>query len=486
MNSAKEQYIKSKEQLVRTHYKKFAPEYPKWLRKRKYYYDRKIKILRHLIPHPGRVLEIGCAMGQNLAGIDCEYGLGIDVCPEIIEEARKLHPPAKFPHLEFKHMSALECGSLNMKFDTILLVNSISEIPDLIRLFEEIRKLCTIETRIVHVSFNYILEPLIKGAGLLGLSPKHPLQNWFTRFDHHNLVNLTELELIREGYDLIVPVNVPVVSDFLNRFIPLVPFLQPLCMLYYTVLRPISPVKDREDNSVTVCVPCKNEEGNIAELVQRIPEMGKGTEIIFVDDASDDSTAEQIRGQIKAHPERRIKMVKGPGEGKGGACRAGFAVAENDILMILDADMTVMPEDLPEFLQAIVSGKGEFINGSRLVYPPEDHAMRFANMIGNKIFAMLFSFLLSQKIKDTLCGTKVMWRRDYWKILETREHFGMVDRWGDYDWIFGAARYNLKLLELPIHYRERVTGETKMTKRLQNARIMLKMCNLAFWNLKVI
>jgi glycosyltransferase involved in cell wall biosynthesis len=213
--------------------------------------------------------------------------------------------------------------------------------------------------------------------------------------------------------------------------------------------------------------------------------MGGGTELIFVDDKSTDKTAEKIKKQIEKKPEKNIKIVEGPGIGKGAACRAGFAAASNDIFMILDADMTVMPEALPEFFELIVQGKGEFINGSRLLYPMEDEAMRIANIIGNKLFAMLFTFILEQPIKDTLCGTKVILNRDYQKILEARDYFSSTDKWGDYDWIFGAARHNLKILELPVHYVSRKAGQTKMTGRLRNAWIMLKMCRVAFLKLKL-
>jgi Glycosyl transferase family 2. len=181
-----------------------------------------------------------------------------------------------------------------------------------------------------------------------------------------------------------------------------------------------------------------------------------------------------------------IKLVFGPGIGKGAACRAGFAKAENDIFIILDADMTVMPESLPSFIDALLEKRGDFINGSRLVYPIEGEAMRFLNILGNKMFAILFSFLLSQPIKDTLCGTKAIWKKDYGKILEGRKYFGSVDIWGDYDWIFGANRHNLKIIEMPVHYRKRVAGETKMNHRFTNAWIMLKMCRIAFWKTKVL
>ena len=223
---------------------------------------------------------------------------------------------------------------------------------------------------------------------------------------------------------------------------------------------------------------------NIAGLVERIPEMGAGTEIIFVDDKSTDATAERVRQAIAEQPNHNIRLIEGPGQGKGAACRAGFAAATGNVFMILDADMTVMPEELPAFFDALTSGQGEFINGSRLVYPLADQAMRPLNILGNKFFASVFSLLLEQRIRDTLCGTKVVWRHDYEKILATRSYFNSCDVWGDYDWIFGAAKNNLKIVELPVHYRERTAGATKMTRRLRNAWIMLRMCGIALRKLR--
>jgi len=483
--SEKERYLAEKEAAC-AQYRQQSPNPGQWLAKRDYYYQRKIKLLRHLLPSPGRVLEIGCGLGQNLAGLAPEYGVGIDLCPSLIEEARTRYPASAYPHLDFRVMSAMQCGDLNEKFDTILLVNSITEIPDLLKLFSEIRKLCKPETRVVQVTYNYLLAPVVKLSGALGLAPKHPVQNWLTRYDFLNVFTLAGFDQVREGYDMVMPFRVPLLSDWVNRYTPAIPFMKPFCMLYYSVARPMHLEMPIANPTVTVCVPCKNEEGNVPGLAERIPEMGGGTEIIFVDDRSTDGTAAAVDQAIQRYPDRNIRMVKGPGVNKGAACRAGFAEARNDILMILDADMTVMPEDLPAFYDAIVSGKGEFINGSRLVYPLEGGAMKFANILGNKAFALLFSYVLSQRLKDTLCGTKVIWRNDYEKILESRRHFGEVDKWGDYDWIFGAARHNLKIIELPVHYRERVFGETKMTKRFKNAWTMLKMCYAAFTRLKLL
>jgi glycosyltransferase involved in cell wall biosynthesis len=250
------------------------------------------------------------------------------------------------------------------------------------------------------------------------------------------------------------------------------------------VARPLVPLGSPHRYTCSVVVPCRNEQDNIAGLVERIPEMGAGTEIVFVDDQSTDDTAARIAEAIRREPDRNIRMVKGPGQGKGAACRAGFDAATGDVFMILDADMTVMPEELPAFFNAVTTDKGEFINGSRMVYPRQDQAMRPLNVLGNKLFAGLFSLLLDQRIRDTLCGTKVIWQRDYAKIMAAREYFNSCDAWGDYDWIFGAAKNDLKIIELPVHYRERVAGATKMTHRFGNAWIMFKMCLLALRKLR--
>lgn len=484
--NAREAYLRQREAHVRERYDALATDYAKWLRKYRYYYTRKLAVLKHLEPLPGCVLEIGCGVGQNLAGLNPTYGLGIDISPKIVEKAREIYPVSQYPNIEFRCMSALDVGSLNRSFETIILANSITEVPEVMQTFRAIRDLCTPRTRVIQISYNYLLAPVVKASARIGLSPDRPVQNWLTRQDFQNFAYLSDFEIVREGFDMLVPFGIPLLSEFVNRFGPLLPGLKYFAMLYYTVFRPLMPRGDTRNVSVSVCVPCKNEEGNVDQIVARVPQMGKHTEIIFVDDKSTDATAAKVDAQIRFRPDKTIKLTTGPGVGKGGACRAGFEAAEGDVLMILDADMTVMPEDLPVFLETLVSGKGEFVNGSRLVYPMEGGAMKFANLVGNKMFALLFSFLLSQRLKDTLCGTKVIWRRDYSKILEARRHFGEVDRWGDYDWIFGAARHNLRIVELPVHYRVRTAGETKMIKRLQNAWIMLKMCNIAFRKLKLI
>jgi glycosyltransferase involved in cell wall biosynthesis len=232
-------------------------------------------------------------------------------------------------------------------------------------------------------------------------------------------------------------------------------------------------------------VPCKDERGNVESAVTRTPELGRSTELIFCDDQSTDGTADEVLRMQQLHPDRSIRLVNGPGICKSKNVWKGFEAAQGDILLILDADLTVMPEELPYFIAAITRGGAEFVNGSRLVYPIPKAAMKGANVFGNKFFSLVFSYLLGQRIKDTLCGTKVLWRSDWERIRPMIGTWGTVDRWGDYELLFGAAKLNLRILDQPVHYQERIFGATKMTKVFKHGLTMLRMCYHGFLKLKV-
>jgi len=235
---------------------------------------------------------------------------------------------------------------------------------------------------------------------------------------------------------------------------------------------------------VSVVVPARNEAGNIPKIIERTPVMGAETELIFVEGGSKDDT----RGTI----ERAIADYRGPlklsvygqtGKGKGDAVRVGFREATGDILMILDADMTVPPEDLPKFYDVMVGGLSDYVQGTRLVYPMEAEAMRFLNKLGNIGFSKLFTYLLNQPLKDTLCGTKVLWAQDYERLAANRAYFGDFDPFGDFDLIFGASKLNLKILEIPIRYRDRTYGETNIS-RFRHGWLLLQMSAVAATKLK--
>lgn len=453
-----------------------------WNRRFSYFRNRLTTLLRHFVRPAARVLDIGCGTGDFLAAVQPRLGVGVDCSPAMVRLAGERHP-----HLSFANGFAENLDEADIEpgpYDYILMVNTIGEMCDIQAAFRRLHRFSSSQTRLVIVQYNYLWEPICRLAARMGLKLDNPTPNWLAPRDLAGLLHLSGFEAVRRGWTMPLPIRIPGLNGLCNSLLGRLYGFRSLGFLSYVVARPLVPCESPHRHSVSVVVPCKNEEDNIAGLVERIPEMGAGTEIIFVDDRSTDATADRVTEAARRLPRRDIKLVRGPGQGKGAACRAGFDTARGDVLMILDADMTVMPEELPLFFEALTSGRGEFINGSRLVYPLADQAMRPLNILGNKFFATLFSLLLEQPIRDTLCGTKVIWRRDYARLMESRQYFNSCDVWGDYDWLFGAAKNNLKIVELPVHYRERTAGETKMTKRLRNAWTMLRMCGIAFRKLR--
>jgi glycosyltransferase involved in cell wall biosynthesis len=292
--------------------------------------------------------------------------------------------------------------------------------------------------------------------------------------------------VIRHWEEVLLPLPVPLLDSLCNRFlVRLWPFR--LFHLSHLVMARRTPEHDRRSPEplVSVIVPARNEAGNIRSIFERTPEMGSGTELIFVEGHSKDDTLATIEREIAAHPERPARVFQQRGAGKGDAVRLGFAEAKGDVLMILDADLTMPPEELPRFYDALRKGAGEFVNGVRLVYPMEKQAMRFLNLLGNKFFSVAFSWLMGQPIKDTLCGTKVLPRDEYQRIAANRSYFGDFDPFGDFDLLFGAAKLGLKIVEVPIRYRERTYGTTNI-QRWRHGWLLVRMSLFAAWRLKFV
>ena len=212
---------------------------------------------------------------------------------------------------------------------------------------------------------------------------------------------------------------------------------------------------NKQGYSCSVIIPCYNEAENIQNAVERVPQIAEFTEIVVVDDGSIDGTAEVVNKLMENH--ENLKLISySPNRGKGPAVKAGFDAASGDVLMILDADMTVPPEELGRFFAPIAEGRADFVNGTRFVSSMESQAMSKLNWYGNKAFALLFSWLLGQKVTDTLCGTKALLKNNYRNI--EMKHC----RWGDFDLLIGAAKLDLKVLEVPIAYKRRLAGESHM------------------------
>jgi len=447
---------------------------PSWRKRNSYYYNWLDRIYKFVVRPNSRVLHIGCECGDLLAAVKPAYGVGIDEDPELIELAKK-----RFDHLNFHVMDPH-----NLKFDYILICNSLGRWHDIQQVLEHIRPLTNDNTRIVITYYNYLWEGILTLGSLLGIRRPYPYQNWLATDDITNMLKLSDFDVIRTTSYLIMPKRIPPLTILCNYFLSLLPGFRLFNLVYLVIARPAAAPATDEDLSVSVIVPCRNERGNIEEAVTRIPQMGRETEIIFVDGNSTDGTAEEIERQIEKYPQRKIRLIhQGDGVGKGDAVRKGFAAAQGDVLVIQDADLTAPPEDLPKFFAALRDGKGEFINGSRLVYPMEKEAMRFLNLLGNKFFGMLFSWLLGQRFKDTLCGTKMIRKKDYDLIVANRSYFGDFDPFGDFDLIFGAIKQNLKVVEVPVTYRARAYGQTNIS-RFRHGWLLLKMSWIAFKKIK--
>ena len=442
------------------------------------YHHRLKEIYRHFISTGLVVLEIGCARGDLLASVAPSLGVGIDFSAEMVALARQRHP-----HLKFIQADAHDLR-LDQQFDIIILSDLINDVWDVQAIFEQIRPLCKADTRIILNFHSRVYQPALTLAGKLGLAQNLLSQNWLTPADTENLLHLAGFEVIRSQREIIFTFPLAGIRNFFNKFlIKLWPF-QSLAWANVLIARP-APIQTDQQPSVSVIIPARNEAGNIEPAFQRIPKMGSHTELIFIEGHSRDATYATIEQAIKNHPEWDAKLFSQPGQGKADAVRLGFEKASGTVLMILDADLTVRPEELPRFYQALVSGKGEFINGVRLVYPMQEQAMRFLNLLGNKFFSMAFSWLLGQSIKDTLCGTKVLSKQHYERIVANRAYFGEFDPFGDYDLIFGAAKQNLKIIDMPIRYQDRTYGSTNID-RWRHGLLLFRMLAIAAFRLKFI
>ncbi|MBU0751005.1 MAG: glycosyltransferase [Gammaproteobacteria bacterium] len=444
------------------------------------YYRSRLKIsCRHLVPAGANVLEVGCAHGDLLSALKPAQGLGIDFCPAALEKARMAHPD-----LEFVLADAHEFDLGPRIFDYIVVSDLVNDLWDVQAMLVQLRPYCAAHTRLIFTFYNHLWNIPLRVAQKFGVATPNLPQNWLTQHDMENLLEISGFQPLRAWQEAIAPLPVPLLSNFANRYLAKISPFRFMSMANFMLARPLHKSMPLNP-TVSVIVAARNESGHIEELMARIPEMGGGTEIIFVEGNSTDDTYEAIERSIASHSDRDCRLLKQLGKGKGDAVRAGFEIAKGDILMILDADITVPPEDLPRFYELMANGSAEFVNGVRLVYPMEDDAMRFANLLGNKFFSWAFSWLLGQAIRDTLCGTKVLWRSDYQRIADNRSYFGDFDPFGDFDLLFGAARLNLKIMEVPIRYRARRYGETNIS-RWSHGWLLLKMVVFAARRIKFI
>jgi len=469
-----------RKQAIRRLQDQLAPERSRWLERGAFFHSEDLRYLRFLVPEGARVLELGCGTGHVLAALKPSFGVGVDFSGAMIAEARR-----SFPHLSFIEGDIEDGGlikSLPGPFDFIIVVDTLGVLDDCQTLFESLHQLSTRETRLIIAYFSHLWYPALKLAERLKLRMPQPWQNVLSPADIRSLAALGDFEAVKSEIRLLMPFRLFGLGRLINRFLAPFPVLRQAGLRHYTVCRSLQRTVD-ELSSASIIVPARNERGNIEAAVRRIPPFTDNLEIIFVEGHSKDGTWEEIQRVVVTYPQHNIKAMHQPGKGKADAVFAGFEAASGEVLMILDADLTMPPEQLPKFWQAIASGKGEFVNGSRLVYQMEDEAMRFLNLLANKTFSVVFSWLLSQRLTDTLCGTKVLRRADYRRVKAGRTYFGEFDPFGDFDLIFGASKLGLKIVEVPIRYASRTYGETQIS-RFRHGLMLLRMVLFAFFRIK--
>lgn len=465
---------------LKEYFDKIAGKRIKTRKRNGYYWNDITNYCNYFIHDDYSVVEVGCGNGEMISQLKGRKKAGIDFSPAMLQNARNNHPGVDFYLMDAENIT------LDEKFDVVIISNVIGYLDDIQTVFEQLKKLCHRNTKVIVTYYSYLWEPLLKLAEATGLKMKTPNQNWLSDADIKNLLYLSGFDTYRMAHRQILPVNIPGVSWFFNKVLARLPLFRSLCINKFAFARPEPTALEdfKTDYTVSVVIPARNESGNIENAILRTPKLGTHTEIIFIEGNSTDDTWEKIQEiQKKYAGTHDIKIGQQDGKGKNNAVKKGFAMATGDILMILDADLTMPPEDLPKFYNAIASGKGDFINGSRLVYKMEANAMQFLNVYGNKFFSMMFTWLLERPFKDTLCGTKVIFRDDYDRLCSNRKFFGDFDPFGDFDLIFGAYKLNLKIVEIPIRYRERTYGSTNIS-RFSHGLILLRMVIFAARKIK--
>ncbi len=462
-------------EVIRDYFDRLAAQRDRW-RKRNWFYHRTMeKQYRMIIPEGSTVLELGCGTGDLLNAVQPGVGYGIDFSEGMIEKAKN-----KYPGLSFYHADA-ENFKCDIHFDYVIMSDLLSSLWDIQEVIRNLRNLIHPRTKIIISSYSYIWEPLLRFSEFAGLKAKQPLQSWLTVSDIRGLLNLEKFEIIKVGRKLLLPIYLPIINLIINTFLANLPGFNSFCLINMITARPV--FREEEQYSVSIIVPARNEKGNIENAIKRTPVFGTHQEFIFIEGNSSDNTWEEILRVRDAYPEKDIKVLKQSGKGKGNAVREAFDEANGDILMILDADLTAPPEDMPKFYEALSMNRGEFINGCRLVYPMDKEAMRFLNFMANKFFGWFFSYILGQRLKDTLCGTKVLFKKDYQLIKNNRKYFGDFDPFGDFDLLFGAAKLNLKITEVIVRYRDRVYGSTQIS-RFRHGILLIRMSLFAARKIK--
>lgn len=472
--------ITERKEKIKNSAEKYAAERHEWKQKNIFFHNSDLRYLSFLIPKKSKVLDLGCGTGDLLSALEPSRGVGIDFSEKMIEIAKKNHANCEFIVADIEDKNFLE--NLHDKFDFIILSDTIGSLVDCQKTLFQLHRLCTRETRIIISYYSYFWEPILKFSEFIGLKMPQPEQNYLASSDIVNFLNLADYDVVGCDWRQLLPIKAFGIGNIINKYLSTLPFIRRFCLRNYAIARSMKH-SNTESHSCSIIIPCRNEKGNIESAVKRLPKFCDDIEIIFVEGHSADGTYEEIERIITKYPNHNIKLLQQTGRGKADATFLGFDHAQGDVLMILDGDLTVPPEQLEKFWEAIVSGKGEYINGTRLIYPMENDAMRFLNLIANWFFSLIFTWLLNQRFTDTLCGTKVLFRTDYNRLKQEKEYFNAYDPFGDFDLLFCCSKLNLKMIEIPIYYKQREYGHTQI-QRFRNGWQLLKLVIHGYKKLK--
>jgi SAM-dependent methyltransferase len=455
-------------------------------RRHRYYYETLTRILRVRVPTGLRVLDLGCGSGHLLAALEPASGVGVDVAEAAVRTARETYGRDGLRFIQGDIADPAVLAQAGGPFDVVLLVNVVTHLTDVQATLEALHAASHPRTRVLIYSYSRLWQPLLRLAEILGMKYRQPPEAWLPPEEIENMLALADFEVVRRDAHVVCPVRIPLLGNLLNRYLGRLPLLDAFSLMFGIIARP-NPSRFAASSgkapTVSVVIPCRNEAGHIRPLVSSLPALADGSEFLFVEGGSTDDTEAVIRRVIDENPERPLRLLRQPGRGKGDAVRCGFDHAKGDVVLILDSDMGVAPGDVPKFVAALARGKGELVNGSRLVYPMEGRAMRFLNLLANKFFALLFTWLLGQQVRDTLCGTKALWREDYQRIAANRSYFGDFDPFGDFDLLFGASRLSMRIVDVAVRYHERRYGETNIS-RFRHGWLLLGMSAFAARKLK--
>ena len=439
-------------------------------RRNRFFHSQVDKLVASQVAPESTVLDIGCANGSTLEACRPSHGVGVDLDTQALELAKARNPEMTFLGVPVEELRE----SPLPEPDYVVMSMLLDDVYDIQQVLDEVGRWCGRRTRVIIVTYSRLWRPLIRLAEILRIKSRAEGENYVPWVEVENLLATEGFEVTKRIDGVLMPLRIPLVSAFINRWIAPLAFVRFFSLVRVTVARAVledlAPLR-----SVSVVVAARNEAGHIRDLLRRVPVMAQTQELILVEGNSTDDTWEVIQREIaefQADTPMTLVALQQPGKGKADAVRTGFERASGDVLMILDADLSVPPEELPRFLRVLQEDKCEFANGSRLVYPMDAKAMRFLNLLG-------------QAVRDTLCGTKVLRREDYDRIVANRGVFGDFDPFGDFDLLFGASYLGLRIRDVPVHYKERVYGATNIS-RFSHGWLLVRMSSVAASKLKFV